>query len=55
MTPHQTAKVAELRQRGFTVIEKSCGVIRVAKGADRRAVLLDGTEARWTKKEPRHA
>lgn len=55
MTPRQAEKVAALMQCGFTVIEKSCGVIRVAKGADRRAVLLDGTEARWTKKEPRHA
>jgi len=46
MTPAQTQTVQQLRDEGFLVSAKSNEIVRMTKGADKRIVMVDGTQKR---------
>ncbi|MOA04257.1 hypothetical protein D3C78_1238010 [compost metagenome] len=46
VTPAQTKTVEGLQSEGFTISAKGKEIIRLARGADKRIVMADGTQKR---------
>lgn len=46
MTPAQTKTVEALKAEGFEISAKGKEIVRLARGADKRIVMADGTTKR---------
>lgn len=46
MTPLQSKTVEALKAEGFTISAKGKEIVRLARGADKRIVMADGSQKR---------
>ncbi|MNN45206.1 hypothetical protein D3C81_1595280 [compost metagenome] len=46
MSPAQEITVAQLKSQGFEQIVEGREIVRMTKGADRRVVMVDGSQKR---------